>query len=284
MFRGRHRGLPLLALVALLLGVVAWAAHGTTTGRTDAGTSPAVSPSVASSVLNLVVAAAWGATIVVLIYLAVTVRRRREEFEDPENQQVVKAWWLPWVAMLIIIATVAIPLALVGAGKTNEELQTPAASQAPAPDVTSADRTRPSGWTTLAVLAGAAAASFLFRRRSRPSADDRVALPDELVRLVDETIEELQSDPDPRRAIIHAYVRMERALAKGGRPRRPSETPFEYIDAALQRLMVPPAPARSLTELFEVARFSERPLDASMKRRAIDCLLEVRHALASEVA
>ena len=107
MFRGRHRGLPLIALVALLLGVVAWAAHGTTTGGTDAGTSPAVSPSVASSVLNLVVAAAWGATIVVLIYLAVTVRRRRDEFEDPENQQVVKAWWLPWVAMLIIIATVA---------------------------------------------------------------------------------------------------------------------------------------------------------------------------------
>ena len=38
-----------------------------------------------------------------------------------------------------------------------------------------------------------------------------------------------------------------------------------------------------LTDLIEVARFSDRPVCASMKGRAIDCLLEVRHAVAAEV-
>jgi hypothetical protein len=67
-------------------------------------------------------------------------------------------------------------------------------------------------------------------------------------------------------------------------PRRPSETPFEYIEGALRRLMVPAEPVHSLTQLFEIARFSDRHLDATMKQRAIDDLLEVRFALAAEVA
>jgi len=47
--------------------------------------------------------------------------------------------------------------------------------------------------------------------------------------------------------------------------------------------MVPDDPARSLTELFEVARFSDRPIDPPMKQRAIDCLLDIRSGLTSEV-
>jgi hypothetical protein len=76
---------------------------------------------------------------------------------------------------------------------------------------------------------------------------------------------------------------MEAVLARGGIPRRPSETPLEYIDGALRTLAIPAAPARSLTDLFEIARFSDRPIDVSMKRRAIDCLLDIRSALMSEV-
>jgi hypothetical protein len=104
------------------------------------------------------------------------------------------------------------------------------------------------------------------------------------VKAVDDSIHDIESEPDPRRAIIRAYARMEAVLARSGVPRRPSETPFEYIEAALRQLLVPAAPVRSLTELFEIARFSERRLDGSMKQRAIDCLLEVRFALVVEVA
>jgi hypothetical protein len=47
--------------------------------------------------------------------------------------------------------------------------------------------------------------------------------------------------------------------------------------------MVPDEPARSLTELFEIARFSDRSIAPSMKQRAIDCLLDIRSGLTSEV-
>jgi len=104
------------------------------------------------------------------------------------------------------------------------------------------------------------------------------------VRAVDDSIHDIEREPDPRRAIIRAYARMEGALARSGIARRPSQTPFEYLEAALRRLMVPAEPVRGLTELFEVARFSDRHLDASAKQRAIDYLLEVRFALAAEVA
>jgi Domain of unknown function (DUF4129) len=56
------------------------------------------------------------------------------------------------------------------------------------------------------------------------------------------------------------------------------------VETALRRLMVPAEPVRALTELFEIARFSDRPIDATMKQQAIDRLLEVRFALTAEVA
>jgi hypothetical protein len=151
------------------------------------------------------------------------------------------------------------------------------------------DPGRPSSWVIVGFVAGAAAAAAVLAfaaRRPSSIEDDREPLP-ELVRhvvgVVDESIGDIERDPDPRRAIIRSYVRMEAVLARGGIPRRPSDTPIEYIEGALRTLAIPAAPARSLTELFEIARFSDRPIDVSMKRRAIDCLLDIRSALMSEV-
>jgi hypothetical protein len=47
----------------------------------------------------------------------------------------------------------------------------------------------------------------------------------------------------------------------------------------LRELAVPPAPARTLTELFEVARFSRHHVHPSMKDRAIAALVEIRGSL-----
>jgi hypothetical protein len=49
---------------------------------------------------------------------------------------------------------------------------------------------------------------------------------------------------------------MERALAAGGLPRRPSEAPFEYVERALGELETSAESARRLTDLFEWAKFS----------------------------
>ena len=82
----------------------------------------------------------------------------------------------------------------------------------------------------LAVLIAAAIAAVIIieRRRDRRGRRTPEQL-EELGRALDEAIDDLRRDPDPRRAVIAAYARMEQALTLYGFPRRPSEAPYEYL-------------------------------------------------------
>jgi Domain of unknown function (DUF4129) len=279
------RGLALIGLVAVLLAVVAWAATGVRAGGADAS-QPANGR--LNGALEAVAAAAWGAGVVVLIVTVRRLRRRLEEEAEAVDPEPPKPWWVSLIAWLIVAAVFIIPVVFLTDRRPQESEASPTAEATPGGStLTSEDQRRPSPWLIVGFSVGAAAAALAFAlRRGRPVVDAREPLPDLLanvVDVVDDSIRDIETEPDARRAIIRAYARMERALAQGGVPRRPSETPFEYLESTLRRLMVPAEPARSLTELFEVAKFSDRPIDASMKRRAIDCLLDVRSALTAEV-
>jgi cytochrome b561 len=279
--------LALIGVVAVLLAVVAWAVTGVRTGGAS-GSARTMSPGV-SGTLTAVVAAAWGAGVVLLIVMVRRLRRRLEEdAEGLEPPPPPKPWWVSVVAWLIVAALFLIPLLTF----RNRQEREPEPTAAPGSGLTSGtaeDQRRPSSWVIVGFVAGAAAAAAALAfaaRRPASIEDDREPLPELLrhvVGAVDDSIGDIERDPDPRRAIIRAYARMEAVLARGGIPRRPSDTPLEYIDGALRSLAIPAAPARSLTDLFEIARFSDRPIDISMKRRAIDCLLDIRSALMSEV-
>ena len=281
--------LALIGVVAVLLGVVAWAVTGVQTGGAS-GSARTMSPAM-SGTLNAVVAAAWGAAVVVLIVMGRRLRRRLEVDAEGLEPRPPKPWWVSLVAWLIVAAAFLIPLLTFRNGRDREPQPTPTPTAEPSDRTggTVADERRPSSWVIVGFVAGAAAAGAalaIAARRPGSIEEDREPLPELLrhvVGVVDDSISDIERDPDPRRAIIRAYARMEAVLARGGIPRRPSETPLEYIDAALRTLAVPAAPARSLTDLFEIARFSDRPVDVSMKRRAIDCLLDIRSALMSEV-
>ena len=275
--------LALIGVVGVLLAVVAWAVTGVQSGgSTDSART--MSPGM-SATLNALVAAAWGAAVVVFMVMIRRLRRRPEGLEP----RPPKPWWVTMVAWLIVAAVFLIPM-LLRNGQDRKPQPIPTA--APGPDPTSdaaEDQHRPSSWVIVGFVAGATAAGAALAfaaRRPVSVEEDREPLPELLrhvVGVVDDSISDIERDPDPRRAIIRAYVRMEAVLARGGIPRRPSETPLEYIDGALRTLAIPAGPARSLTDLFEIARFSDRPIDVSMKRRAIDCLLDIRSALTAEV-
>jgi len=288
-FASRFGRLALIGVVAVLLAVVAWAVTGVRTGGAG-GSARTMSPGV-SGTLNAVVAAAWGAGIVVLIVMVRRLRRRLEEDAEGLPPPPPPPRWVSMVAWLIVAAVFLIPL-LTANRQGREPQPTPTPTAAPGAGRASGaeDQRRPSSWVIVGFAAGAAAAAaaLAFAARRRGSIDeDREPLPELLrhvVGVVDDSIGDIERDPDPRRAIIRTYARMEAVLARGGIPRRPSETPLEYIDGALRTLAIPAAPVRSLTDLFEIARFSDRPIDISMKRRAIDCLLDIRSALMSEVS
>ena len=128
---------------------------------------------------------------------------------------------------------------------------------------------------TALLVAGGAFLLGTGRRRGSPApaaaAEEAVAL------ALAESLDDLRRERDVRRAIVACYARMERALASRGAARRPQEAPFEYLQRVLEAIAAPPA--RTLTELFERAKFSLEPMGAQEKEQAIAAL----EALQSEV-
>jgi hypothetical protein len=141
-------------------------------------------------------------------------------------------------------------------------------------------------WLPVLVAGGLAlllAGYFAVRQRRRLALEaSEETLVDELASLLEDTLEDLREEPDPRRAVIAAYARMERALGAYGLPRQPFESPVEYLQRLAPELNELPGTARlvfELTHLFERAKFSAHVVDAEMKENAIATLLSLRAEL-----
>lgn len=129
----------------------------------------------------------------------------------------------------------------------------------------------------LATLGLAAAHVSARRRRRRWAEQDIVA--HALVEVLEETLDDLRAEVDPRKAVIAAYARLERTLAAHGSARRAAETPEEYLARILPRLAIDRRSIRRLTDLFTRAKFSQHDVDAGMKAEAIDALAQARDEL-----
>jgi hypothetical protein len=139
-------------------------------------------------------------------------------------------------------------------------------------------------WPVVAVAAAAllAAAVALLRRRAPVTEADALEAngpAGELAASIGDAIDDLEHEPDARRAVIAAYARMEGVLARQGLARRASETPLEYLRRALLGLTRSHGAVERLTALFELAKFSDRPVGEPMKRDAIDALRDIRSGL-----
>jgi hypothetical protein len=134
---------------------------------------------------------------------------------------------------------------------------------------------------TLGSIALAFAVTFLIaarhRRRGLPP-----GLSQQLVaEVLEESLDDLRAEPDPRRAVIRTYARMERTFGAHGVPRRPFEAPLEYLERLLGVVEPSAHSVRRLTQLFERARFSEHEVDLQMRDEAIDALIALREELAA---
>jgi Domain of unknown function (DUF4129) len=133
-----------------------------------------------------------------------------------------------------------------------------------------------------ALMAAAVLAAYLVSRR-RVSARTPEKARADLEAALDEAIDDLRREPDPRRAVVAAYARMEQALSVYGLPRRPSEAPYEYL-ARVGRELQAEEPAADLTALFEVAKFSEHAVNEPMRDSAIAALTAVRDEVRAAAA
>jgi uncharacterized membrane protein YedE/YeeE len=136
------------------------------------------------------------------------------------------------------------------------------------------------GVALLAMIGIVVAQLVADRRRRRPPGTPA----ERLVELLDDTLEDLEREPDPRRAVIGAWARMEAGLAAAGVPRHPSEAPFEYAGRVLQTALARRESVHRLTGLFERAKFSHHAIGQADRDQAIAALRAVRQDLAEAVA
>jgi len=126
------------------------------------------------------------------------------------------------------------------------------------------------------LVAGVVLSAALFRRRAPILVLETGSRIDDAILALDEGLGALLAESDPRKAVIAAYVAMERALTREGWARHAHEAPTEYL---VRVLGVAPARARDLAglvDLYEFARFSEHTVTAGMREMAIDSVRRLR--------
>ncbi len=280
-----RRAGPLLTTLGVLvaLAVVAVASRGST----DVGTPGARRP--ADTLLDVlftvyIILLALGA--ILFIYLLAIGKRdtRRSGMET--------------VSKLSLFVIAFILLAGLGGAQRLQglELARPEVDETPfppgtgeTPQVTTTpelDTYEPEfAWIPVLVLVGLLVVGTLaawwasVRRRRARTAAEPATLGEALADVLDETLDDLRAERDPRRAVIAAYARLQRVLAAYGLPRRPCEAPFEYLRRVLGDLSVSPEAIRRLTLLFERAKFSQHEVGETMKEEAIAALQTAQEEL-----
>jgi hypothetical protein len=97
--------------------------------------------------------------------------------------------------------------------------------------------------------------------------------------ILDDAIEDVLAVADPRRAVIAAWTRLERVLARHNLPRDQAEAPLEYAARAGAEIGVHAAALGRLAGLFEWARFSLHEVTPAMRQEALEGLVAVRDDL-----
>lgn len=128
-------------------------------------------------------------------------------------------------------------------------------------------------------LVASLVAAVLFRGARPVGTVQAHSSKDDVEAILDEGLGALLAEMDPRKAVIRAYVAMERAMARKGWARRPHEAPTEYLARVLG---VAPSRAQDLDELvnlYEFARFSEHIVTPAMRDAAVDSVRRLRAEL-----
>ena len=123
--------------------------------------------------------------------------------------------------------------------------------------------------------------AYLVERRGRQqrAAEQKLGHPDQLAASIELVIDDLLDEPDPRRAVIAAYARMETLFAQAGVTRPENETPREYLRRLVVRMTGDAEDAARLTILFERAKFGGGDVTSLMKKTAVATLRQIRNDL-----
>jgi uncharacterized protein DUF4129 len=220
------------------------------------------------------------AVLALVFYLRVPMRRRADRGRFAITQFLA----LAIIASLVVFAGRSedwpdIPFSS-GAEEARERPETPAQQ---AEDSGRESRPLRIRWEVFFAAGGLLIVGGIYAARRRSNSRRALGEPDAaaaaLSAALDESVDDLRAERDPRRAVIAAYARMERILDRHGFPRFRAEAPLEYLSRVLRELRVRSEAVLALTELFERAKFSLHEIDLDMKEEAIEALIAVRDDL-----
>ena len=281
----RARTLAVALVVVVLVAVVAIASGGSTPRGAIGEHRP--SEGLLNAVLSLFVVGMGVATVLVALMVSFfgrytpdgPVRKRR----SPVQSVITFV-----VAMALLVVVVR---ALGGSrGQRLRSALQPRGDEATGASEAGHGRYQPEFvlWPVLVVgglVLVVLLAWYLVARGRRSALEPGPQTPEEaLADVLAETLDDLRSERDARRAVIAAYARMERALAASGLPRGQAEAPEEYLERILGEVAVSRRSAGRLTALFAWARFSGHDVRPEMKEEAIETLEQVQRELAAEDA
>jgi hypothetical protein len=269
-----------LGIVGLLV-LVAMAARGSHPGTDGHVATRAVPTSVQDTVITLLALAyALGIVAIVVLFF------HRRPWREPDDSR-----WLRNFATVMVLAAVAIAVATFAVRHRNDAKGQRVDAALGQPTTTNQQgrlRSVPAReahfqWPLALGVAGLILLGgvwlYVSQRRELMSRRRDGTLEADIVSAIETTIDDLHSERDPRRAVIAAYAVMERTLTAHGLARHRAETPLEYLGRILLDLNVRESAVRTLTELFEYAKFSRHEIDTVMKEQAIAALLAVRDDL-----
>jgi len=278
--------------IALLAGglLLGFALVGLAAGERWRGGEGRAEGSVPLFVIDamLVVGAMLGAVTMVLFalvyggsYGSVALERRRSS-----TMRVLTSVAIVIIAIFAVVAMRKAWGERFGQKASADPVPAKTAQQADGDGAAAEDRTLDwrvvGGAFVVALLGSAYAARLLMRNAHEPGLPEDPA--EAVAAILDDTLQDLYDERDPRRAVVAAYARMERALAAHGLPRQQSEAPAEYLERTLEELSASASSASRLTRLFEWARFSDHPVEPGMKAEAIQALEAVRDELTAPLA
>jgi Domain of unknown function (DUF4129) len=275
------------------IAIVALASRAPLSHSTPVNAVSARTP-VTALVMLLLGAAVLG--LAALVALIVPARRRKGPAELQAHTEPLSAHWLWKLAALVV--PLLLGAALIAAAALGVRTSTPTSGRGvlthgPTPVVPAHPQAGRGGyavpswlpWTVLAiVLVGAAVVVTVLRARRESAINDQLPQQIGARAAVRAAIGALDSASDPRRAVIAAYVAMEHELATHGIARLPAEAPREYLGRVLAETAGAEREARTLTGLFEEARFSTHPIPERVRELALSALNSLRSRLEVGVA
>jgi hypothetical protein len=273
----------LAAGIVGLLILVAMAARGGHPGTNGRIATRAVPNTVQDSFITLLAIV----YVVVLVAIVVGVFRYRDRWHEPKSR------WLANFALVTLLMLIATGVGYYAITHSHLRERAKKAQQAQAQSGTNRARSHSPApvparqahfeWPLALGIGGLLLLGGVWvyvrgRRATLPGLHGG-SLEADMIETIETTVDDLRRQPDPRKAVIAAYAQMERTLTQHGLARHRSEAPFEYLARILRGLNVADGAVRTLTDLFELAKFSRHTVDEEMKEHAIESLLAIRDDL-----